>query len=273
MDIYNTRRMSDVKSKKVGDKMTILQKGPYTRKEYKEYRDELDKQIGELDSNIEDREPLSIVFSIPTAICLAFLLMKSVIVSDSFRFGFSIGPSTTLTNSINISIATIIINTVCVGLYYLLCVNPYKNQLKQLKNEKAELVDYYRTSLVDVPLDDYIEHISVVGNQVIIPSLDTIDESYLYRRYNRSISDGYHKTSHTYELCPDKLKGSLTNIPITKDEYTKLRQKSKCSPRSTKQTTVTNKRLVKMANTTEVTIEHSVTTKDGTRTETYKYTL
>lgn len=253
--------------------MTILQKGPYTRKEYKEYRDELDAQISNLNSDIEDRELISIVFSIPAGICFFFLLMKGLIVTDSFRFGFSLGPSTTPTNSINISIATIIVNAICVGVYYLLCVNPYKNQIKQLKNEKVELVDYYRTNLVDVPLDDYIEHISVVGNQVIIPSLDTIDESYLYRRYNRSISDGYHKTTHTYELCPDKLKGSLTNIPITKDEYKKLRQKSKCAPRSTKQTTVTNKRLVKMANTTEVTIEHSVTTKDGTRTETYKYTL
>lgn len=253
--------------------MTILQKGPYTRKECVECLDTLDEQIYELERDIENREFLSVAFLIPAEICLAFLLMKSVVISDSFRFGFSIGPSTPSANSVTIAIATIIVNTICVGIYYLLCVKPYKNQLKQLKNEKAELVDYYHDNLVDVPLDDYIEHISVVGNQVIIPSLDTIDESYLYRRYNRSISDGYHKTTHTYELCPDKLKGSLTNIPITKDEYKKLRQKSKCAPRSTKQTTVTNKRLVKMANTTEVTIEHSVTTKDGTRTETYKYTL
>lgn len=204
--------------------MTILQKGPYTRKEYKEYRDELDAQISNLNSDIEDRELISIVFSIPAGICFFFLLMKGLIVTDSFRFGFSLGPSTTPTNSINISIATIIVNAICVGVYYLLCINPYKNRLKQLKNEKVELVDYYRTNLVNVPLDDYIDHISVVGNQVIIPSLDTIDESYLYRRYNRSISDGYHKTTHTYELCPDKLKGNLTNIPITKDEYKKKNQ-------------------------------------------------
>lgn len=253
--------------------MTILQKGPYTRKEYGEYKERLHKQIGELNSDIEDREFISIAFLIPTAICLAFLLIKSVIASDSFRFGFSIGPSTPSANSVTIAIATIIVNVVCVGTYYLLCVNPYKKQVKRLQEEQKGLVSHYRTNLDDVPLDDYIEHISVVGNQVIIPSLDTIDGSYLYRRYNRSISDGYHKTSHTYELCPDKLKGSLTNIPITKDEYAKLRQKSKCSPRSTKQTTVTNKRLVQMANTTEVTIEHSVTTKDGTRTETYEYTI
>lgn len=255
--------------------MTILQKGPYTRKEYKEYRDELDKQIGKINSDVEDREFLSVASLIPAGICFMALLLSGSIVS--FMYVFSISPSTSTTpapiNSVTISIAIIIINTICVGVYYLLCVKPYKNQLKQLKNEKAALVDYYRTNLVDVPLDDYIENISVVGSTVIIPSLDTIDESYLYRRYNRSISDGYHKTSHTYELCPDKLKGSLTNIPIAKDEYTKLRQKSKCSPRSTKQTTVTNKRLVKMANTTEVTIEHSVTTKDGTRTETYEYTI
>lgn len=253
--------------------MTILQKGPYTRKEYKEYRDELDKQIGELNHDIDGRELLSVAFLIPAGICFMALLLSGLVAL--FMCGFQISPSTntTPTNTVTISIAIIIVNTVCVGVYYLLCINPYKNQLKQLKNEKAELVDYYRTNLVDVPLDDYIEHISVVGNQVIIPSLDTIDESYLYRRYNRSISDDYHKITHTYELCPDKLKGSLTNIPITKDEYKKLRQKSKCAPRSTKQTTVTNKRLVKMANTTEVTIEHSVTTKDGTRTETYKYTL
>lgn len=255
--------------------MTILQKGPYTRKEYKEYRDELDTQISKLNSNIENREFLSVAFLIPAGICFMTLLLSGLVVL--FMGGFQISPSTnttpTPTNSVIISITIIIVNTICVGTYYLLCVNPYKNRLKQLKNEKVELVDYYRTNLVDVPLDDYIEHISVVGNQVIIPSLDTIDESYLYRRYNRSISDGYHKTTHTYELCPDKLKGSLTNISITKDEYKKLRQKSKCAPRSTKQTTVTNKRLVKMANTTEVTIEHSVTTKDGTRTETYKYTL
>ena len=252
--------------------MTILQKGPYTRKEHKEYRDELDAQISKLNSNIENREFLSVAFLIPAGICFMTLLPGLVAL---FMCGFPISPSTNTTppNSVIISITIIIVDAVCVGVYYLLCINPYKNQLKQLKNEKAELVDYYRTNLVDVPLDDYIEHISVVGNQVIIPSLDTIDESYLYRRYNRSISDGYHKTTHTYELCPDKLKGSLTNIPITKDEYTKLRQKSKCAPRSMKQTTVTNKRLVKMANTTEVTIEHSVTTKDGTRTETYKYTL
>ena len=252
--------------------MTILQKGPYTRKEYKEYRDELDKQIGELNHDIDGRELLSVAFLIPTGICFMTLLSGLVAL---FMCGFQISPSTntTPTNSVIISITIIIVDAVCVGVYYLLCINPYKNQLKQLKNEKAELVDYYRTNLVEVPFDDYIEHISVVGNQVIIPSLDTIDESYLYRRYNRSISDDYHKITHTYELCPDKLKGSLTNIPITKDEYKKLRQKSKCAPRSTKQTTVTNKRLVKMANTTEVTIEHSVTTKDGTRTETYKYTL
>lgn len=253
--------------------MTILQKGPYTRKEYKEYRDELYDQIFELERDTENREFLSVAFLIPAGICFMTLLLSGLVAL--FMCGFQISPSTNTTppNSVIISITIIIVDAVCVGVYYLLCINPYKNQLKQLKNEKAELVDYYRTNLVDVPLDDYIEHISVVGNQVIIPSLDTIDESYLDRRYNRSISDGYHKTTHTYELCPDKLKGSLTNIPITKDEYKKLRQKSKCAPRSTKQTTVTNKRLVKMANTTEVTIEHSVTTKDGTRTETYKYTL
>lgn len=253
--------------------MTILQKGPYTRKEYKEYRDELDKQIGELNHDIDGRELLSVAFLIPAGICFMTLLLSGLVAL--FMCGFQISPSTntTPTNSVTISIAIIIVDVACVGTYYLLCVNPYKNQLKRLKNDKTELVNYYHDNLVDVPLDDYIEHISVVGNQVIIPSLDTIDESYLYRRYNRSISDDYHKITHTYELCPDKLKGSLTNIPITKDEYKKLRQKSKCAPRSTKQTTVTNKRLVKMANTTEVTIEHSVTTKDGTRTETYKYTL
>lgn len=225
--------------------MTILQKGPYTRKEYKEYRDELDKQIGELNHDIDGRELLSVAFLIPAGICFMTLLLSGLVAL--FMCGFQISPSTntTPTNSVIISITIIIVDAVCVGVYYLLCINPYKNQLKQLKNEKAELVDYYRTNLVEVPFDDYIEHISVVGNQVIIPSLDTIDESYLYRRYNRSISDDYHKITHTYELCPDKLKGSLTNIPITKDEYKKLRQKSKCAPRSTKQTTVTNKRLVK----------------------------
>lgn len=218
--------------------MTILQKGPYTRKEYAEYRDELDKQMSELSSDIDDREFLSMVSLIPAVICFIPLLAAGLtIYCDPLALTFSLSP----TNSVKIAIATIIIDAACVGTYYLLCVDPYKNQLKQLKNEKVELVDHYRTNLVDVPLDDYIEHIGVVGNQVIIPSLDTIDESYLYRRYNRSISDGYHKTSHTYELCLDKLKGSLTNIPITKDEYAKLRQKSKCSPRSTKQTTVTNK--------------------------------
>jgi len=87
--------------------MTILQKGPYTRKEYKEYRDELDAQISNLNSDIEDRESISIVFSIPAAICLAFLLMKSMVASDSFRFGFSIGPSTPSANSVTISIAII----------------------------------------------------------------------------------------------------------------------------------------------------------------------
>ena len=255
--------------------MTILQKGPYTRKEYKEYRDELDTQISKLNSNIENREFLSVAFLIPAGICFMALLLPGLVAI--FMCGFPISPSTnttpTLPNSVIISITIIIVDAVCVGVYHLLCVKPYKNQLKQSKNEKAELVDYYCANLVDVPLDNYIEHISVVRNQVIFPSLDTIDESYLYRRYNRSISDCYHKTSHTYELYPDKLKGSLANIPITKDEYTKLRQKSKCAPRSTPKTEVTNKRLMKMVNTTEVTIEHSVTTKDGTRTETYKYTL
>lgn len=52
-----------------GNTMTILQKGPYTRKEYKEYRDELDAQISNLNSDIEDRELISIVFSIPAGIC------------------------------------------------------------------------------------------------------------------------------------------------------------------------------------------------------------
>lgn len=44
--------------------MTILQKSPYTRKEYKEYRDELDTQISKLNSNIENREFLSVAFLI-----------------------------------------------------------------------------------------------------------------------------------------------------------------------------------------------------------------
>ena len=68
--------------------MTILQKGPYTRKEYKEYRDELDAQISNLNSDIEDRELISIVFSIPAGICFFFLLMKGLIVTDSLGLDF-----------------------------------------------------------------------------------------------------------------------------------------------------------------------------------------
>lgn len=251
--------------------MTILQKGPYTRKEYVECLDKLDEQIYELERETENREFLSVAFLIPAAICLAFLLMKSVIASDSFRFGFSIGPSTPSANSVTIALATIIVDVACVGTYYLLCVNPYKKQVKRLREERTEQIGYYNANLVDVPIDDYIEHISVVGNTVILPSLDTIDESYIYEQCNNCGSD-YHTSTHTYELHPDKLECHRYDILITQNEYKKLRQKSKCAPRSTKQTTVTNKRLIKMANTTEVTIEHSVTTKDGTRTETYKYT-
>ena len=49
--------------------MTILQKGPYTRKDYEEYRDELWDQIDDLRSDIENREFLSVAFLIPAAIC------------------------------------------------------------------------------------------------------------------------------------------------------------------------------------------------------------
>lgn len=238
--------------------MTILQKGPYTRKDYEEYRDELWDQIDDLRSDIENREFLSVASLIPAAICFMPLLM--------------VGLSTS-TNSITILITIMIINIACVGTYHLLYVKPYKNRLKQLKNDKAELVNYYHDNLVDIPLDDYIEHISVVGDTVTFPSLDAISEYYVYKRHNNCPAEACHDTAQTYQLHTDKLKNSINTIPITKEEYTKLRQKSKCSPRSTKQTMVTNKRLVKMANTTEVTIEHSVTTKDGTRTETYEYVI
>ena len=93
--------------------MTILQKGPYTRKEHKEYRDELDTQISKLNSNIENREFLSVAFLIPAAICLAFLLMKSMVAL--FMCGFPISPSTNTTppNSGIISITIIIVDAVC----------------------------------------------------------------------------------------------------------------------------------------------------------------
>lgn len=252
--------------------MTILQKGPCTRKEYKEYRDELWDQIDDLRSDIENREFLSVAFLIPAAICFMPLLMAGLSILCNAS-GVTLSPSTTSTNSITILITIMIINIACVGTYYLLYVKPYKNQLKRLKNDKAELVNYYHDNLVDVPLDDYIEHISVVGDTVTFPSLDAISEYYVYKRHNNCPAEACHNTAQTHQLHTDKLKNSIYTIPITQDEYKKLRQKSKCAPRSTKQTTVTNKRLVKMANTTEVTIEHSVTTKDGTRTETYEYTI
>lgn len=117
--------------------MTILQKGPYTRKEYKEYRDELYDQIFELERDTENREFLSVAFLIPAGICFMTLLLSGLVAL--FMCGFQISPSTNTTppNSVIISITIIIVDAVCVGVYYLLCINPYKNQLKQLKNEKG----------------------------------------------------------------------------------------------------------------------------------------
>lgn len=116
---------------------------------------------------------------------------------------------------------------------YHITVRPYNKQKDSLYEEAKQLEKHYRDNMVEVPLSEYIDHISVKGDKVTFPPLDEIDERYLYDRCSYHLDDDENDERQIFRLCPDfyeydylRTRG-YGRIPITREECLMLKTKGR----------------------------------------------
>ena len=203
--------------------MTILVKGPYSRKDYINNIQNIENQQDDINTRIEriNSNAIMIMIAIGILYCLGaiiYLWTHRYEPIDTAR-PFMIGSA--------ISILIIALIT------YQFSVRPYNEQKEQLLKESEQLEKHYRDNMVEVPLSEYIDHISVKGDKVTFPPLDENDERYLYAEWSRNPFDTDHNTRQIFKLYQDfyekdRLYTKYTYIwmPITREECLML--KAKC---------------------------------------------
>lgn len=82
-------------------------------------------------------------------------------------------------------------------------VRPYNKQKDSLYEESEQLEKHYRDNMVEVPLSEYIDHISVKGDKVTFPPLDEIDERYLYAEWSDDLADEDHSIQQIMRIYED----------------------------------------------------------------------
>lgn len=173
--------------------MTILLKGPYSRKDYIKIRDNLEEQRETLRKRIERIEDNVIMIALIVGIlyCLGAIVytFNTRYENDDTKLLFIIGGAVPI-----VIIAQIV---------YYFSVKPYNKQIEDLLNESKQLEKHYRDNMVEVPLSEYIDRIEVKGDKVTFPPLDEIDERYLYDEWSHNPSDTDHSIRQIFRLYQD----------------------------------------------------------------------
>lgn len=156
--------------------MTILVKGPYSRKDY---INNIQNQQDDINTRIERINNTTIMTTLVVALfyCIGTGIFAWINRNE-------ITDTTQLTVIVGLALIFII-----ALIPYFIAVRPYRKQIAQLFEESEQLEKHYRDNMAEVPLSEYIDHISVKGYKVIFPPLDEIDERYIYDRYSYHLDD------------------------------------------------------------------------------------
>lgn len=201
--------------------MTILAKGPYSRKDYINIQDNLEEQTDNLGIRIERVKNNAILIT-----CVVALLY--CIGTFIYLWPHRYEPLDTIALYwIGGGVSILIIALIA----YYFSVRPYNRQIAQLFKESEQLEKYYYENLVEVPLSEYIDKIEVQGDKVTFPPLNELDERYLYDRYSYYLDDDEHDERQIFRLCPDFYENDYLRtegcgqLPITRDECLMLQAK------------------------------------------------
>lgn len=149
--------------------MTILVRGPYSRKDYNNIQDNLEEQTGDLNTCIERINSTTIMITL----VVAFLYCIGAII-----FAWINRNEITDTTQLTMIVGFVSIFIIALTLYFI-AVRPYRKQIAQLFEESEQLEKHYRDNMVEVPLSEYIDKIEVQGDKVTFPPLNELDERYL----------------------------------------------------------------------------------------------
>lgn len=203
--------------------MTILVKGPYSRKDYINSQDNLEEQQETLRERIEliKNNAIMIALIVGTLYCLGAIVytFNTRYENDDTKLLFIIGGAVPI-----VIIAQIV---------YYFSVKPYNKQIKDLSDESERLEQDYHNNMVEVPLSEYIDRIEVKGDKVTFPPLDEIDERYLYDEWSHNPSDTDHSTRQIMRIYKNFYERDFLNtyynreIPITREECLMLKAKGR----------------------------------------------
>ena len=204
--------------------MTILLKGPYSRKDYINSQNNLKEQQETLRERIEliKNNVIMIALIVGILYCLGAIVytFNTRYENDDTKLLFIIG------GAVPIVIIALIV--------YYFSVKPYNKQIKDLSDESERLEQDYHNNMVEVPLSEYIDRIEVKGDKVTFPPLDEIDERYLYDEWSHNPSDTDHSIRQIFRLYQDfyekdRLYTRYTYIwiSITREECLMLKAKGR----------------------------------------------
>lgn len=204
--------------------MTILVKGPYSRKDYINSQDNLEEQQETLRERIERINNNAILITL-----IVTLLYSIGVVIYSFSNRYESDGTVKLYTMVGFAPIFII-----ALIAYYFSVKPYRKQKEQLFEESEQLEKHYRDNMIEVPLSEYINEIKVQGDKVTFPPLDEIDERYLYDEWSHNPSDTDHSIRQIFRLYQDfyekdRLYTRYTYIwiSITREECLMLKAKGR----------------------------------------------
>lgn len=173
--------------------MAILVKGPYSRKDYIENKQNIENQQDDINTRIERINNNTIMITLVVAL-LYRIGVGTYSFSNRYESDDAVKPFAIAGFALIFIIAII--------LYYIM-VRPYNKQKDSLYEESEQLEKHYRDNMVEVPLSEYIDHISVKGDKVTFPPLDEIDERYLYAEWSDDLADEDHSIQQIMRIYED----------------------------------------------------------------------
>lgn len=203
--------------------MVILLKGPYSRKDYIDIQDNLEEQIETLCERIERIKNNVIIIALIVGI-LYYIGIVVCTFDNRHEYEGAI-----LSFMVGGSMLIVIITLIA----YHFSAKPYNKQIKDLSNEAEQLEKHYQDNMVEVPLSEYIDRISVKGDKVTFPPLDEVDERYLYDTWSYNLADEDHSTRQIMRIYENFYERDFLNtyynreIPITREECLILQAKGR----------------------------------------------
>nr|DAV36804.1 MAG TPA: hypothetical protein [Caudoviricetes sp.] len=173
--------------------MTILVKGPYSRKDYINNIQNIENQQDDINTRMERINDNAIMITLVVAL-LYCIGVGTYLFSNRYEFDDAVKP---------FAIAGFALIFIIALISHHITVRPYNKQKDSLHEEANQLEKHYRDNMVEVPLSEYIDHIKVQGDKVTFPPLDEIDERYLYDEWSHNPSDTDHSIRQIFRLYQD----------------------------------------------------------------------